>query len=247
MADPILYRDYKNNAPDFGRGSFRRLKRAGAFDQGSALAQFNPFLPENKGQIGPSAMDRFSGPGGKKLTLKNLGPAISDYYAQGQAGHDEATARMRSVYDASASAAYGNLENARKGLNPIISQEMLATLQAQGRERVAREGAGNMNSAAARLAASGQSVNRANAAFAASQGQTAYQAGQSDINQYVQAEQTNHDGLIQGLQAMEAAGKDISGLLAQLEGVEGFAQSWAKARMDALSAIATAKAANQKE
>lgn len=93
-------------------------------------------------------------------------------------------------------------------MSPVIDQNMLSALQSAGRDRVAREGATLQDALRTQLAAQGQHPGMFNPAFAGAAYNTAYQTGQSDINQFMNAQQINHQGLLGAL----GAGSNLYGL-----------------------------------
>lgn len=127
----------------------------------------------------------------------------------------------RSQYLDAANAAYNQhmngplaqqmLSGLGQAFQPVISQSQLGAMQSAGRDRVATEGQTLQDALRAQLAAQGQSVNSVNPAFIGAAYNTAYQAGQSDINQQFQASQLNK----QGLQAALSQGNAMYGLQGQ--------------------------------
>lgn len=226
------YQDYAANAPAYGRGMFKRLRRMGAFKEGSGFAQFNPFLASNAGKY-DDVFERFqssAGPARMKPTGKNIYNAGMDYFAAQAPEHQAAYERMLADYNATKAQGQGLLD---KMGQPVISEAMLAQLQAGRRDRVAREGAANYGDVAARLAASGQTVDRAHAAFTGSQANTAYQAGQAELEEALQAAFANREGLGQAQGAYQSWADN---LLRNQTGLEQFRTSLGDQQLNFMNA-----------
>lgn len=236
------YKDYAGNATEYGRGMFRRLRRIGAFESGNPMSQFNPFLATNKGKY-DDVWSRFSsnaGPARMKPTGRNIYNAQMDYFDAQQPGHDEAYAKMLADYNANK--AHGD-ELLGKMNQPVISDAMLQQLQGAARDRVAREGAMNYADVAARLAGTGQSFDRAHPAFIGAQYNTAYQAGQAEIAQALDAAEKNYAGYGQ---AAGAYSNWMDQLFKQGTGLEQFRTSLGDQRSQFLQAwLALRKAGQQ--
>lgn len=90
----------------------------------------------------------------------------------------------------------GLSQGAVGALQPTISPEMLLQMQSAGRDKVATEGQGLQDSLRGLLAAQGQLPGATNPAMIGAAYNTAYQGGQSDIQQQMMASQMNQQGLV---------------------------------------------------
>jgi hypothetical protein len=239
---PAQYGDYMQNAPSYGRGLFQRLRRMGAFQEGNPFAQYNPFLASNTNKYA-DVWSRFSsgaGPARQRPTGHNIYNAQMDYFDAQQPAHEAAYQKLLGDYNTSRGQGQGLLDRMQQ---PVISDAMLQQLQAAARDKVAREGANTYSDVAARLAGTGQSVDRANPAFFGAQANTAYQAGQSDIQQALGAAQTNYAGYGQAAGLYQGW---LQNLLQQGTGLEQFRTSLGDQRSSFLQAWQALRAAGRK-
>lgn len=140
---------------------------------------------------------------GKDLTWGNVIQILSGAYPYFQANTE---AYRGAANDAFQSFLGGPLysglsQGALSALQPTISPEMLAQMQSAGRDKVATEGQTLQDSLRGMLAAQGQLPTAANPAFIGAAYNTAYQGGQSDIQQQMMASQMNQQGLVGALGA----------------------------------------------
>lgn len=241
------FRDYAEAGAPYGAGrrTFRRLRRAGAFDEGSSLRTYNPFLEEGQEAWKSDPFQRFIGPARQRFNVRNLGSAIHDLQAADRVKSEEAYRAMmeqimggQETLQAQATAARTALET------PPISAEQLRQMQAVARERIAREGGTRRGALSATLAGQGQRVDDANAAYAASEGDTLYRLGQAEIEQGIEGATRNRDALIQAIQAASGYGANLSQTIDNLLAVEGFRQSLTQDQVNALLALKGLQAAS---
>lgn len=196
-----------------GRGAFRRMKKAGAFNEGSTLIDDWKNNP----------LDRFTGPGKAKMNAANTGRAVSDQLKLIAGGRADAA-------DTAAAANADSLKTltsagtaVRAALDtPVISPEMLRRSQAAVMDRVAREGFGGQAGLGASAAGQGLNLADLSAARAGLMGDTSYRAGQAENEQNIAAAATNREGILAAIKAAGENGQDISQTIETLMGIQSF-------------------------
>lgn len=187
---PLMYGP-QPQMPGMGRGFIGR---------NNANAPFTgiPQIP------GTSVPNPFAGiETGKDLTWGNVIQILSGAYPYFQENTD---AYRGAANDAFQSFLGGPLysglsQGALSALQPTISPDMLLQMQSAGRDKVATEGQGLQDALRGMLAAQGQLPNATNPAMIGAAYNTAYQGGQSDIQQQMMASQMNQQGLVGALGA----------------------------------------------
>lgn len=244
--DRPKFRDYRETGAPLGvgRGVFRRLRLAGAFDEGSTLRQYNPFLAEGQESWKSDPFQRFVGPARQRFTVRNLGSAINDLQAADRVKSEEAYRAMMEQLLGGQEALRAQATGVTTALNtPAVSPEQLRQMQAVARERIAREGGTRRGSLSATLAGQGQRQDDLNAAYAAQEGDTLYRLGQAEIEQGIQAGGMNRDALISAIQAASGYGQNLSQTIDTLLSIEGFRQALTEDQVNALLALKGLQAA----
>ena len=235
------FRDFKDTNPyGVGRGVFRRLRAAGAFDDGSTLRQSNPFLAEGQADWQNNPLHQFVGPGRMRPTLRNTMGAISGILDQRKAPQEAAAARLRALIDSgmpTLDAAGGAVRTALS--TTVIPDELLERTMAGARERIGREGGLSRAGIAAALGGSGvREFDPLNAAYSAQEGNTLFQLGQEEVGQAVNAAEVNRQGLIDAIQSAGGYTGNLSQMVQNLLASEEFSNSLSEDEVSALLAIA---------
>ncbi|HEX9900788.1 MAG TPA: hypothetical protein VGC81_16300 [Candidatus Methylomirabilis sp.] len=241
-----MFRDYRSEGAEFGLGrkAFRRLRSAGAFDTGSNLRTYNPFLEEGQANWEDNPLSRFSGPARQRMSNHNLMGAIDDILGKERDASMGAYGEMKDVL-------MGNLgplneagtavSNALK--TPAVDAATLASWQAQARERIGREAGLNRASLSAQLAGSGMRQDPLNASQAAFTGDALYRTGQAEIDQGFKASEMNRSALMEAISAAGGYTGNIAQVIDSLLSIEGFRSSLSEDEVNALIALRGLKAA----
>lgn len=236
-----MYRDYRATGEGVGagRGLFKRLRKLGAFDEGSGLRKSNPFLEEGQQNWNENPLSRFTGAARQKPTIGNVTSAISGILSNNKAAEEDALARLRATYEGNA----GVLDASRTAVmsaleNPAVSPEQLAQWQAAARDRITRENQQSGAALSSRLAGQGYRQDDLNASQRALTNDALYRTGQSDIEQSMMAAEKNRQGLLDAIDRAGAFQGNVSENIQQLLGIEEFRRSLSADEVAFLEAMA---------
>jgi hypothetical protein len=245
---PVRFRDYRDTGATVGAGRriFHRLKSLGAFNSGSPLQQYNPFLAEGQQDWQNNPLHQFTGPGRKRPTIPNTMSAISAILDQEKAPHQAAYTNLMDTIGSGAGALNAQRDAVMKALGTdVIPPALLERLTAGSRERIAREGAQTRVGLSAQLAGSGGRVDQFDPAYGALQNETLYKLGQSEIDNAMTAATTNRQGQMDAIGAAGAYGGSLAETIKSLLSAEEFRSQLSKDQITMLEAMAGLRKAGQ--